>query len=71
MKCPVCEKEDKKSKVFIGHSTSTLLAWTPYYDEDGKFVNENPNTRTTTYSCSNGHTFITKTQYGKTETIIK
>ncbi len=55
MMCPECVKEGKKSCVYIGTSTTTLLAWTPYYDEDGGYHNENPNRITTQYSCSNGH----------------
>ena len=55
MKCPECQKEDKKSKVFIGPSSTTLIAAFPYYDEDGKYQCNNPNKTTTSYNCSNGH----------------
>ena len=59
MKCPFCVEENKNSCVYPGVSTSTLLAWTPYhYDENGEVVwSENPNTITTQYRCSNGHTW--------------
>ena len=55
MKCPFCEKEGKVSRVYVGASESTLLAWTPYYDEEGNYHSNNPNRITTRYSCSNGH----------------
>jgi len=61
MKCIQCIKEGKKSKVFIGTTTSTLVYAQPYYDEDGNFVQPpDPNTHTTEYSCSNGHKWTTK-----------
>jgi hypothetical protein len=55
MKCPVCEKEEKKSCVYPGMSTSTLMYCLPYYDEEGKYHSHDTNTHTTQYSCSNGH----------------
>jgi len=55
MKCPVCEKEELKSFVYPGMSTSTLMYCSPYYDEDGKYHSHDANTHTTQYSCSNGH----------------
>jgi len=55
MICPECQKEGKKSIVFIGVSSTTLLAVTPYYDEEGRFHFDDPNTTTTQYTCSNGH----------------
>jgi hypothetical protein len=55
LKCPECIKEGKKSKVYIGCTTSTLIAPVQYYDEDGNYHSSNPNTMTTQYSCSNGH----------------
>lgn len=58
MKCPVCEKENLKSYVYVGMSTSTLMYCAPYYDEDGKYHSHDSNTHATNYSCSNGHTWI-------------
>ncbi len=55
MKCPECVKRGNKSKVYVGCSSTTLVGWIPYYDEDGKFVSNDPNTTTTSYSCSLGH----------------
>jgi hypothetical protein len=37
MKCPVCEKENLKSRVYPGVSMRTLVYCTPYYDEDGNY----------------------------------
>lgn len=55
MKCPECIKEGKKSNVYPGMSTTTLMKIFEYYDEEGKYHYSNPNTTTTYYSCSNGH----------------
>lgn len=55
MKCPACEREDLRSCVYPGMSTSTLMYFAPYYDEDGNYHMHDSNTHTTHYSCSNGH----------------
>ena len=68
MKCPKCEEEGKRSKVYVGGSSSTLLGWTPYYDEDGNYHNNDPNRITTNYSCSEGHNFMI-VRRGNEETI--
>jgi len=60
MKCPECEKLGLRSKVFVGQATRTLMGYTSYYDEDGKFHNNNPNKTTTSYTCSNGHAWMVK-----------
>lgn len=65
MKCPQCEKEGKRSRVYVGQSYSTLLGWTPYYDEDGNWINNDPNTTTTSYHCSEGHFFNRVTRSGE------
>jgi hypothetical protein len=62
MFCKECKAENKKSKVYVGSQTTTLLGWFPYYDEDGEFHNHDPNTITTNYSCSNGHIWSEKTK---------
>lgn len=57
MKCPVCVKKGLKSCVTVGYSTSTAM-WCPaYYNEDGKYHDHDMNTRSTSYSCSYGHTW--------------
>lgn len=63
--CPVCEKEGKKSEVYSGAATATLLAPSRYYDENGKYHVEDPNTYTINYSCSRGHQFSVSVCRGK------
>jgi hypothetical protein len=63
MKCPECVQNNQKSRVAVGGSTRTLLGFTPFYDEDGNYHNHDPNTTSTQYSCSNGHTWVEKTQH--------
>ena len=54
--CEECHKADKKSRVYVGVSTSTLLYCPGYYDEEGNHVSSaNCNTVCTTFNCSNGH----------------
>jgi len=55
MKCEKCVEAGDKSRVNAHGGTSTLMSYTPYYDEDGVFHNHDGNRRTSHYSCSNGH----------------
>jgi hypothetical protein len=55
MICPECSVEGRKSKVYPGLSTVTLMASAPYYDEDGEYHDHDPNITTTRFACSNGH----------------
>lgn len=55
MKCPECVKEDEKSTIQVGGMITTSMAWTPFYDEDGELHSHDPNTSSTSYSCSRGH----------------
>ena len=55
MKCPECEKENKKSFVYIGYATSTCMCINQFYDEEGKHHYHNPNITTQHYTCSNEH----------------
>jgi hypothetical protein len=57
MICSECKKVGKKSKVYSGASSSTLMHCQPFYDEDGKYHNHDMNITTTNYSCSNGHSW--------------
>lgn len=61
MKCPDCEKEDKKSKVYPGMITRTLMGFHRYHDENGKYHFHDPNITTMEYVCSNGHEWKEKT----------
>ena len=59
MKCHECIKEGRTSKLYSNGSTVTLMAFTPYYDEDGAYHSHDPNKRTNHYTCGNGHRFST------------
>ena len=63
MKCPECQKQGLKSKVYVGSSTTTLLAFQPYYDEEGNYHYDDPNTIYTSYSCSNGHSWTESSKF--------
>ena len=54
-KCPECVRLGQRSILHIGATTTTLLATSRYYDEDGVYHENNPNTRGTEYWCSAGH----------------
>ncbi len=70
MKCERCTRAGLKSKLYIGGSITTLLArGDDYYDENGKFIDDNPNTITTSYSCTNGHSFQVVKKLTKRTTI--
>lgn len=62
MKCPSCEKEGKKSKVYEGIVMSTAIAHhSGYFDEEGVWKKcDDPNTHSYQYNCSNGHEFWIK-----------
>jgi hypothetical protein len=62
MICKQCKDEEKQSKVYPVLSSTTLMGWAPYYDKEGKYHNHDPNTTTTRLSCSNGHSWVEKTQ---------
>jgi hypothetical protein len=53
--CPECSRKGLRSVVTIGELSITLMAVHDFYDEDGKRHHHDMNTRTTRYSCSNGH----------------
>ena len=55
MKCPTCVEESEKSKVYCGGSTTTLMGYSSYYDEEGEYHCHDPNKISTSYSCSRGH----------------
>ncbi len=65
MKCPKCVDEGLSSRINIGPTFSTLMATFEYYAEDGTHVVEDPNTRSTEFSCSNGHAWCEKERRGE------
>jgi hypothetical protein len=58
--CEICEKEGTQYKVFVGATSRTLVAWQPFFDEEGNFHNHDPNFNATYYTCSNGHSWSEK-----------
>ena len=59
--CPECKKEGKKSRVYPGASTTTLMYCAPYYDEDGEYHHHDSNWHDTDYRCSEGHRWSERT----------
>lgn len=56
MKCPTCEKEDLKSRVYDpGYTITTAMRCLSYWDEDGKQHRHDSNAVTSKFTCSNGH----------------
>ena len=66
MICPQCEAAGERSRVYPGPVDVTLLAANPYYDEDGVYVSDDPNTRTQNFRCSTGHRWTARTTRGET-----
>lgn len=59
--CPQCQEVKQTSHVYVGAQMSTALHAPDYYDEQGVWhPGGNPNTITTRYTCSNGHTWEEK-----------
>jgi len=54
-KCSCCIEDKEKSKVYPGGCSSTLMARSSYYDEEGCLHYHDPNYTTCYYSCSRGH----------------
>ncbi len=55
MKCPTCVSEGKRSRITPDGGATTLMAHSPYYDEEGAYHYHNPNHTDFAYTCSNGH----------------
>ena len=66
MICARCEAAGERSRIYPGTAEVTLLETTSYWDEDGALVTEDPNTRTQSFRCSNGHNWVTSTLHGET-----
>ena len=59
-KCPECIKEGKTSKFYPSQGClSTLMGYQSYYDEQGEYHKHDPNTKSTSWRCSNGHSGVT------------
>ena len=64
MICDQCRCAGQRSRVYPGQMSTTLMASSPYYDEDGNYVHVDPNTTTEHFRCSNGHRFCRTTLNG-------
>lgn len=59
--CPECASEGEKSRSYFCGTLRTAMAGASYYDENGDYHDHDPNVSTTSYSCSRGHRWTTKT----------
>ncbi len=59
MKCATCVATDRRSTVTSSGGFTTLMGWSPYYDEDGQYHSHDPNTHSASFHCSNGHDWQT------------
>ncbi len=57
MLCPKCVESGEKSSVYYRSGSTTLVAFSPFYDEDGEYHNHDTNKRVSNYGCSQGHWF--------------
>lgn len=57
MKCPECVKENKKSIIYVGSITRTMMGSRPYYDENGIYHDHDYNSSMIEHSCSNKHSW--------------
>lgn len=76
--CPVCARENQQSRVFSQGTQTTLMGFSPFWNEAGIFHSHDPNTHTTGMRCSRGHSLYAKwlapcpnCDYGKDEYGIK
>lgn len=70
-KCPACGAENIRSKVVVLGVMKTMLGgYNAYYDEDGNYHYEDPNTYTTSYVCTNDHRFLVARRLGLVDKII-
>lgn len=64
-KCPMCEKEGRRSLFRIDkYGSKTLMdsPWVDFYDENGNFHTHDPNWTMRGAACSNGHYMQVKTK---------
>lgn len=57
-KCPLCVEEGERSRLYPGPGMTTAGAVPePYYDENGRYHNHDPNHTTRSFRCSREHRF--------------
>lgn len=57
MICEQCKKEGRKSRVYAGTVSRTLMGRQTFWDEEGIPHVHDPNTEHRSYSCSRGHSW--------------
>ena len=67
--CPTCQEEKQKSIVYVMRSSMTQMMSIPYYDEDGRYHNDDPNMIMNEYRCSRGHQWRTSSRVTATVTV--
>jgi len=58
--CPVCVKQNKKSKVYSYGVRKTLMGYRTYHDEEGVYHDHNPNKHSELLICTEKHEFERK-----------
>jgi hypothetical protein len=68
MKHPSCDRDPSECRIVSRGGSSTLLAWSPVYDGNGKRIDKgDPNTHTVEVSCGAcGRQWTESTRYGET-----
>lgn len=62
MQCPQCEES---TEIICLGDSSTLLAWSPSYDEEGEYHQHDPNVTTSSWQCNGcDHVWEQKKQTG-------
>lgn len=57
MICDRCKEQGLKSTITERGMAHYLMAWEPYYAEDGNYHSHDVNHNGSAYRCSNGHNF--------------
>ena len=63
MICEKCRDSGQRSTVRIVGTKQSAMPSDCFFDEDGVEHSHNPNIATTTYRCSNGHSFEEKSSW--------
>lgn len=60
MICETCKEQGLKSTISVGGSFVTCMGSSHYFDEQGAEHRHDPNETSTSYTCSNGHSWTGK-----------
>ncbi len=58
MKCKTCAELGLTSTLSVVSNFATLMCDHQYFDEQGRYHLHDPNTTSTVYRCSNGHSTV-------------